>query len=250
MDKFKDHFSLHALNYAAYRPSYPLQLIKWLSSLVPETHHALDCGCGNGQMAVMLANFFNLVTAVDASKEQIAHAYPHKNVSYHVATAETVKLQDASVDLIVAAQAAHWFDLPRFFDSVKRIGNDQSVLAFISYSTLKIDDAINPVINHFYKNVLGPYWPPERCHVDDNYRNLSFPFQEIDVSPFTMEIEWDCAAFLAYIRTWSALQRMEKILGLEPFNSFKDNIERVWGETSNIRKICFPLSVRAGRIKI
>src|SRR2546430_12347453 len=44
--------------------------------------------------------------------------------------------------------------------------------------TLSLHDAlpisvVDLVIDRFYSQVLGPYWPPERRHVDDGYRSRS-----------------------------------------------------------------------------
>ena len=42
---------------------------------------------------------------------------------------------------------------------------------------------VNPVIQNFYENVVGPYWPPERRHVDEGYRSFDFPFEEFQAPP-------------------------------------------------------------------
>ncbi len=69
MTHFKDHFSSRAADYAAYRPSYPPELVDYLADLCPATTLALDCGCGTGQLAVLLARRFEQVIATDASAQ-------------------------------------------------------------------------------------------------------------------------------------------------------------------------------------
>ncbi|WP_425501040.1 class I SAM-dependent methyltransferase [Skermanella pratensis] len=63
----------------------------------------------------MLGAEFDRVEATDASAEQIAQAASHPRVTYRVARAEESGLPDRSCDLVAAAQAAHWFDLPAYW---------------------------------------------------------------------------------------------------------------------------------------
>ena len=112
---FKDHFSERSADYAANRPTYPPQLAGFLAEHSPGRTLALDCGCGTGQLSVQLAEHFAEVVATDASAAQIAAATPHPRVRYRVAPADASGLEPVSADLIVAAQAAHWFDLDAFY---------------------------------------------------------------------------------------------------------------------------------------
>jgi ubiquinone/menaquinone biosynthesis C-methylase UbiE len=118
---FKDHFSKQAADYAIFRPSYPQELFAYLGSIAPSRGLAWDCGTGNGQAAVGLTSVFDRVIATDASAKQIANAHPHKRVDYRVARAEESGLESANVDLILIAQALHWFDLDRFYAEARRV---------------------------------------------------------------------------------------------------------------------------------
>ena len=68
---------------------------------------------------------FEKVIATDASAQQIESAEPAKRISYRVAPAEASGIDPASVDLILVAQALHWFDLDRFFTEAKRVLKDE-----------------------------------------------------------------------------------------------------------------------------
>lgn len=118
---FKDYFSGDSAGYAAYRPTYPLALVDELAKISPGLQRALDCGCGTGQLSVMLAERFEEVVATDASAAQIRMAEPREGVVYRRALAEDSELPDASVDLVTVAQAAHWLDLPTFYAEVRRV---------------------------------------------------------------------------------------------------------------------------------
>lgn len=138
---FKDHFSGHAANYRAFRPTYPPELFAFLASVVPRRELVWDCGTGNGQAAVVLAEHFARVFATDASAEQIANAEPHPKVEYAVAPAEKCPLPDASADLITVAQALHWFDHDRFFAEVRRVCKPGAVFAATCYSAPGVEFA-------------------------------------------------------------------------------------------------------------
>src|SRR5918996_6482558 len=94
---FEDHFSTQSAQYAQYRPKYPDEIYTYLASIAPARSLAWDCGTGNGQAAIGLAQHFDKVHATDASAEQISLAYQHTKVDYRVEPAEHVSLKDSSV---------------------------------------------------------------------------------------------------------------------------------------------------------
>ena len=162
MSRFKDHFSAAASDYARFRPGYPPQLFEWLTSLCPQRQLALDVATGNGQAAVALAQHFEQVIASDASAAQLAQAMPAANIDYRCEPAERSSLPDASVDLLVVAQALHWFDLPAFCAEAQRLLKPNGVIAVWCYGQLQGDTAINAILARYYHDIVGPFWPPER----------------------------------------------------------------------------------------
>ena len=245
---FKDHFSTRSADYAAYRPTYPAALVDYLASICDDTRVALDVGCGSGQLSGLLARRFGRVVATDASAQQIGKAEPHERVEYRVASAEHSGLPDASVDLLTAAQAAHWFDLLAFYAEARRVGRPGAILALVTYGVVQADPDSAPVIRHFYKDVVGPYWPPERRHVEDGYRSFDFPFEELTVPPLVIEVNWQAADLIGYADTWSAVREAEKALGRGPIEGFRRDLLAAWGNPELRRTIRFPLSLRVGRI--
>lgn len=123
--------------YARYRPQYPAELAAYLASTAPGTALAADIGCGNGQLTRLLAQHFNTVLGLDASGDQIANALPHDRVAYLNAPAEQLPLRDNCAALITAAQAAHWFNLPAFYQEARRVAAPRGILALISYGVLR-----------------------------------------------------------------------------------------------------------------
>jgi SAM-dependent methyltransferase len=245
---FKDHFSARSADYAAYRPTYPPALVDYLAGLCAATDVALDAGCGTGQLSVLLAERFEHVIATDASAQQIESAEAHGSVEYRVAPAERSGLPDASVDLVVAAQAAHWFDLPAFYGEARRVGKPGAVLALVTYGVIRADPDIDATVQHFYKHVVGPYWPPERRHVEEGYRSFAFPFDEWTAPPLAIEVQWTASDLIGYADTWSAVRGAEKALGRAPIETFRRDLMQAWGDPHHHRTIRFPLSLRVGRM--
>lgn len=244
MKDFQDHFSESAARYAAHRPIYPEALADYLAGLAPRRERALDCGCGNGQLAHLLADRFAHVEATDASAEQIGKAQPHPRIDYRVARAESSGLRAASVDLVTAAQAAHWFDLARFYAEVRRVARPGAILALISYNLPRVGARIDEVIAHFHGEVVGRYWPCERRHVDADYRSLDFPFAELHAPPLAITHDWAMADLLHYIDTWSAVRHYEKAIGQSPIPTLAAEIAKEWGEPDSVRRVSWPLSLR------
>jgi SAM-dependent methyltransferase len=247
---FKDHFSATAAGYAAHRPTYPRELVDQLVALCPGTRRALDCGCGTGQLSVLLAERFDEVVATDASAAQVAQATPHERVRYHVALAEQSGLADRSVDLITVAQAAHWLDLEKFYEEARRVARANAGIALITYGGLHVDGAVDEVVQRFYWETVAPYWPPERLQVEDGYRGLPFPFQEVTFPNLAIEVVWRLDDLVGYVKTWSAVSAAEKALGHSPLGQFEGALRECWGDVELRRTVTWQLSLRAGHVNV
>ncbi len=245
---FKDHFSSHAAGYAAHRPTYPPALAAFLAECAPGRARALDCACGTGQLSTPLAEHFDAVVATDASAAQIANATPHPRVAYRIGAAERSGLPAASVDLITVAQAAHWLDLDAFYAEVRRVARPGAVLALVSYGILHVEGAPDAVVQHFYRNVAGPYWPPERRHVEEGYRSLPFPFAEFVAPDLAITVAWRLPDLVGYVETWSALRGLETAVGRAPVDAFQDALAASWGPAEHRRTVRWPLALRLARL--
>ena len=243
---FRDHFSAAAADYAAFRPTYPGELFDWLAGLSPGRVLAWDAGTGNGQAAAALAERFERVLASDASAGQIAHALPHPRVEYRVARAEDSGLADAVCDLVTAAQALHWFDIPAFFAEARRVLRPAGVCAVWTYTLPSLDQADCDALLKSYMGEVDAYWPPERHFVDTGYRTVAFPFEEIAAPALTLELHPELQEFAGYVRTWSASQRCAQAIGHDPVDAFESRLRGAWPAGARLR-LHWPLHVRAGR---
>jgi SAM-dependent methyltransferase len=244
----KDLFSPHAADYARFRPTYPAPLFAWLAQQAAASALAIDVGAGNGQAARALAEHFEHVLAIDPSEAQLANAPRHPRVESRVGRADATGADASSADLVVAAQAFHWFDQPAFFDEVRRIARAGAVLAVWCYALNRITSEIDAAVFELYEGYLGPYWEPERKLVEDGYRSVRFPFDEIACPEFDMRLTWSLADFAGYLGTWSPLQRYREDRGHDALERIAPRIEAAWGDAAS-REIIWPLVVRAFRVR-
>lgn len=246
MKMWNDHFSGHAHLYARARPTYPPELFEWLASLAPDHDLALDVGTGNGQAAVLLAGQFKAVTACDPSAPQIEQAQPHPHVHYTVAPAEELPAADGSVSLVLAAQSAHWFDLPAFFAECDRVLKPGGILALISYGIHHVTPEVDTPVDLLYSEILAADWPPERALVESGYAGIDLPFPEIlDKPEFEIALAWPVERLLDYLRSWSATQRHAARTLQDPVCVVEHEIRDAWGD--QLREVVWPVPTRVCR---
>ncbi len=248
MSDFADHWSDQARQYASFRPQYPDELFVYLASLTPMRDLAWDVGTGSGQAARQLAKHYQHVLATDGSSDQIAQAYPHPQVEYQVVRAEDVQLQPHSIDLITSAQAVHWFDLDAFYAIVRRVAKPDGILAVWMYHLPEIAPEIDPIIEAFYADVLGDFWPDRFHYLADRYQTLPFPFAEIHAPAFAMQASWNLDQLAGFLDTWSAVRRYQEKRGGHPLQVIWNALSNAWGSPDQLRFIRWPLTLRAGRI--
>jgi SAM-dependent methyltransferase len=242
---FKDHFSGQARAYRECRPDYPPELFAWLGDTTPGHRLAIDVATGNGQAAVALAEHFEHVIATEPSAAQLAQAPRHARVEYRQEPAEAISAEARSADLVVAAQAAHWFDWPRFTAEAARVLRPAGVLAIWCYGKCTVSVEVDRLVRDFSRDVVGPYWPRERRHVEEAYRDLAPPFPPLAAPAFEMRARWDATAMLGYLDTWSAVSRCRTRTGREPLELLAGPLTGAWGE--GMREVRWPLALRAGR---
>lgn len=245
---FPDHFSAVSARYADFRPHYPATLFDYLATLVPSDAPVWDCAAGNGQATRGLAQRFARVIATDASAEQIASAPAIANAEFRVALAEASGLPASSTGLVTVAQAVHWFDLPRFYAEVTRVLRPGGVLAVWAYGITQVEGkVVDAIVQDYYGNTLGPYWPPSRYLVESSYQTLAFPFVECTTPAFRMEVSWTLDRLLGYFSTWSATNRYIKVTGESPLPALAERLTPAWGEPNRPRLVTWPLTLRVGR---
>eukprot|EP00455_Lapot_gusevi_P016680 TRINITY_DN1866_c0_g1_i2.p1 TRINITY_DN1866_c0_g1~~TRINITY_DN1866_c0_g1_i2.p1 ORF type:complete len:275 (+),score=50.56 TRINITY_DN1866_c0_g1_i2:40-864(+) len=205
-----DEFAPVASNYAKFRPHYPEQLFSDLSHSLSENSRAVavDIGTGSGQMAVDLAKIFSHVIGIDKSAEQLRNAAQAPNIEYRVGTATQTQLENSCADFVMAAQAAHWFDLPVYFQEVKRVLKPGGALGIAGYGMSRLLDPEAQACFQRYCDTLEEYWPRpcDRSLLENAFSSVQIPFARVQTHRYPIRKQMPIESFLGYVRTWSALQ--------------------------------------------
>jgi SAM-dependent methyltransferase len=243
---FRDLFSTVAARYARFRPHYPAALVDAIVAACPRRELAWDAGCGNGQLSVALAPHFTQIIATDPSRQQLDAAERDAKVEYRCEKAETPSLADASADLAVCAQAAHWFDWSAYVAAVGRVARPGALVATISYGNCRFDDpAAAAIVERFYAE-LAPHWSPERRHVENGYRDLLWPWRTVEAPPLEMLETWSRDELCGYLGTWSAVQAQAKADGGARYAEVCVELSRVWPDHER-RAVRWPLAIHLAR---
>src|SRR4051812_29902068 len=116
-----ERFSDRARDYVRFRPSYPSEAIDEVLRGLPAGIVCADVGAGTGISARLVADRGVKVIAVEPNAAMRGAATPHELVEWRAGTAEATGLGTAAVDLVVCAQAFHWFDPARALEEFHRI---------------------------------------------------------------------------------------------------------------------------------
>ena len=241
-------FSPFADRYARGRPRYPAELFAWLAGVVDRHDLAWDCGTGNGQAALGLAEHFARVVATDRSSEQLRHATPHPRIEYREEPAELSGLADHSADLVTAAAAVHWLDLPAFGAEVRRVARPGAALAVWTYHPARVSAPLQEVLRRFYWDLLKPWFAPQTDLVDAGYATLELPGEPIAAPAFDVVVEWDLAELREFLASFSGVQAYLRERGEDPLELVAGELEAVWGEPRTRRVLRWPLSLRVQRL--
>lgn len=112
--------------YARFRPSYAPAAVDWLLEGVSPPARALDVGCGTGISSRLLAARGARVIAIDPNNDMLEQARQARvpeggAIEWRLGTAEDTGLPRASRDVVLCAQAFHWFDGPRALKELHRV---------------------------------------------------------------------------------------------------------------------------------
>ena len=94
---------------------------------------------------------------------------------------------------------------------------------------------------------LRDLWAPEIARLWAGYRTIPFPLEPIEVPAQRLELWWSLEELLAYVYTWSAVQRKLRQDGPDFFEHAGLRLETLWGDRRTPRRVEIPLHLRAGR---
>ena len=118
------------------------------------------------------------------------------------------------------------------------------ILAAWTYNLLNISPEIDGCVDDFYKNVVGRYWPPERRMVENGYRDIVLPFEELGSPGFEMTKEWNLSELVGYLGTWSAVANYQKKRSSDPVEGIIGELSELWSDPKSTKCVIGPLTVR------
>lgn len=112
------------------RPGYPREAAAWLAGA--DRARVLELGAGTGKLTGELLALGHDVMATDPADEMLAvlrASHPQARTS--VAKAESIPFASRSADVVVAAQAFHWFDPATALPEIFRVLRPQGTLSLV-----------------------------------------------------------------------------------------------------------------------
>ena len=244
---FPDYFSSIASNYAAARPSYPVELFEFVANKAPSNDRVWDCATGSGQAALGLSKYFTEVHATDASAQQIHNAARASNISYSVQFAEKTKFPAQYFDAVTVAQALHWFRLDEFSAELARVLRPKGLIAVGVYGFFKVTPEIDACFNESVQSEIRHLWKPGNWMAKSGYSDVDLPFERLDVPVIEMSCDWSLGQLLRYVSTWSAVNRYVEENGGAILDRAANELASVWGDRNLIRKVVMDFAVHAWR---
>lgn len=227
-------------HYAKIRPDYHPKVYQAVLDLHTSTGGLfdvlLDVGCGPGLAARALGPKFVHVIGIDPSDGMIATAHSLGGVTatsepirFEISTAEelgrglTPPIQDESVDLITASNAAHWFDMPRFWQRAARVLKPGGTVALWTSGDVRIHPSmpaaagIQAAIDLHDERDLVPFYEPGNLLTRNRYVGLPLPWTlptpipEFDRESFVRK-EWEAGEDFFLGDTEVGLEMFEKMM--------------------------------------
>ncbi|KAI0549695.1 methyltransferase [Xylaria curta] len=257
-----------ASNYAEFRPNYHptlySTLLKKHTSSGGKLDTLLDVGCGPGTAARALGTHFQHVIGLDPSEGMIASAIElggttgsGRPIRFTVSGAEDLSgIEDGSVDLLIAATAAHWFNLTSFWARAAQVLKPGGSVGLWTSKGSQFADsvpnvvAIREAVDAIQKDHLSGYYRHGSTLSRNLYVNLPMPWSvDPPVSGFDegslYRVEWGTGAdnalpgdeFLAGGYIEGDLDTFEAMLGTTStiVRWREDNKEKIGTEADVVR---------------
>nr|CAB3262782.1 uncharacterized protein LOC100183251 [Phallusia mammillata] len=239
--------------YAKYRGLYPKDTANHVIKHVvnnkrnydesKKLERMLEVGCGSGQATNLFAPYFKEVIATDVSPNMIKRANQQNefsHVRYAEGCAESIDAENGSVDMILSAECAHWFDLPKYFSEVSRVLKPDGSLALLCYYIPSIHptgSAKEPYVEPYWKvlNELmseATYNRDAYKELENFYPNIFLKIPSDQKVSFKMhkKITVSLAVYIAMLKTVDAFQNTKKD---QLLNRFSGMLKKAWGLDEN-----------------
>jgi ubiquinone/menaquinone biosynthesis C-methylase UbiE len=205
MSEFARSFDRAAEEYERGRPGYAEAALDALG--LPADSVVLDLAAGTGKLTRQLVPRFARLIAVeplDGMRAQLERVVPGAEAL--VGTAESIPLDDDSVDVVFVAEAFHWFGTSAALDEIARVLRPGGTLAVLFNER---DGELDPPLTQAFRDTLDELAlkkPPE-VTVSSGLWKAPFPgpFEPLEEERFPHTVERDREGLLASIASWSVV---------------------------------------------
>jgi SAM-dependent methyltransferase len=220
--------------YLSNRPRFPPHIYSFIKSYISTSQAdeaspgtLLDLGCGPGFSSFPLLDHpsFDKLVGIDTGKgmvriapqayqawlsslpgeSQQRQSLEEKHVSFSVASCSDLSgvVQDDTVDLAIAATAAHWFDPAPTWTELSRVVKPGGAVVWFTYGEnyLPRHPALQEDIYHFMQgnskagDSIGPYFPqPGRSYLTNLLQDVPFPHEVRPALPRASQEQWDLSS--------------------------------------------------------
>lgn len=152
-------------DYDRYRPRYAQVSLDRMFKRTGSVRCVLDLGCGTGILTRAMAPMVDGATVIGADPgsdmlDEAARSDTTNNIAWLNCRAEQLAVANDSLDLMTAAQAAHWFDRPAFYEECTRTLRTGGTLAILYNNRIRgepIDEAHEGVLTKYSPGYTREY---------------------------------------------------------------------------------------------
>lgn len=226
-------FARVADEYDRGRPGYPREAIEWLLGATPL--QVLDLGAGTGKLTGALLDAGHRVIAVEPLPEMRAILISSLPAAHALAgTAESLPLENASVDAVTVGAAFHWFDHRAAQAEIARVLRPPGVLGLLGNAF----EPSLPWVAHV-REILGPPAIEQRGHWP-SVEDLSERFAEVHDREFSHRQRIDRGglrdlassrsrlALMSEAQRESVLARLDRLWEQEPALAGRTAVQLPW----------------------
>jgi SAM-dependent methyltransferase len=229
---FQSRFGKAALAYCTYRPGYSPELYEHILAALPAgaRGRAMDLGAGTGQATRELAALFAEVIAVEPDPlmaEKLKEVEPRAIV--RVTTAEECEQEPSSVDMVMAATALHWMDVPRAIENAERWLKPRGVLAICGGGLPRMPNAVWAVVKRDLLELWDAFRDPrlKRKDFPESIVRVAKELEIVEEASISQMIEMTAHDFAGFWRSTSYASAYGRTLGHDEEQYWRGLEERI-----------------------
>jgi SAM-dependent methyltransferase len=223
-------FTSRAADYVRYRPTYPAAAIDFIlcGCISPFELTAADIGAGTGISARLLAERGVRVLAIEPNAAMREAAAAHERVLWLEGTAEETGLRAGCVDLVVSAQAFHWFRQREAVAEFHRIVRNGGRMALMWNSRDRRDSLTRGFIEAIH-SVNGEH-PAEQREIEPGVIEAEGRFKPPRLETFGHWQDLDCPGLIGRASSASYVPREG-----ESFEILRDRLTALFDQFRDAR---------------